>query len=407
MTSETRVVADRYELGDLLGRGGMADVHRGTDRVLHRPVAVKVLRETADDESDRHRFTAEARTLARLSHPGLVMVLDAGTTAERPFLVMELVEGQTLAQCCAGHALPAARVAALGAQLAEALAYAHAQGVVHRDVKPGNVLVGSADRVKLADFGIARLLGDAVRHTRTGQAIGTAAYLAPEQVQGGEITPAVDVYSLGLVLLEALTGERSFPGTPTESALARLQRTPEVPAWLPAGWRDLLAAATALDPAQRPTARQVTDHLTTLASTDPSAADPSATGPKPAPAVSTQVLPQAPPAPTTTATGPAATGPTGTGPTYPGPARTPWPARAREAASHVPHHLWGVLGAVAAILLVLVVVALAASTGSNGSNGSNGSKGSGSGHHDLPANTPDRLQQPLQDLHDAVRGGAS
>ena len=393
MTSETRVVADRYELGDLLGRGGMADVHRGTDRVLHRPVAVKVLRETADDESDRHRFTAEARTLAGLSHPGLVMVLDAGTTAERPFLVMELVEGRTLAQCCAGHALPAARVAALGAQLAEALAYAHAQGVVHRDVKPGNVLVGGADRVKLADFGIARLLGDAVRHTRTGQAIGTAAYLAPEQVQGGEITPAVDVYSLGLVLLEALTGERSFPGTPTESALARLQRAPDVPAWLPAGWRDLLVAATALDPAHRPTARQVADHLTALAATDPSATDPAANGTAPAPAASTQVLPQAPPTPGATATNPAAAGPT-----YAGPAATPWPVRAREAASRVPHHLWGVIGAVAAILLVLVVVALAAS---------NGSGGSGSGHHDIPANTPDRLQQPLQDLHDAVRGGAS
>src|SRR6476469_3121215 len=113
----------------------MADVHRATDRVLHRAVAVKVLRDTADDESDRLRFTAEARTLAGLSHPGLVMVLDAGTTSERPYLVMELVTGQTLAQCCSGQALAPARVAAVGSRLAEALAYAHQQGVVHRDVK--------------------------------------------------------------------------------------------------------------------------------------------------------------------------------------------------------------------------------------------------------------------------------
>ncbi|NYD43161.1 protein kinase domain-containing protein [Nocardioides panaciterrulae] len=393
MTSETGVVADRYELGELLGRGGMADVHRATDRVLQRPVAVKVLRETADEESDRLRFTAEARTLARLSHPGLVMVLDAGTTAERPYLVMELVEGQTLAQCCSGGSLPPDRVAALGAQLADALAYAHGQGVVHRDVKPGNVLIGRADRVKLADFGIARLLGDAVRHTRTGHAIGTAAYLAPEQVQGGEITPAVDVYSLGLVLLEALTGERSFPGTPTESALARLQRAPEVPAWLPPGWRELLQATSALDPAARPTARQVADELAALA------AGSTGTRTAPAPADPTRVLPGPPPAPpgrtVLAAPRPAAAPTATTGPAHSGPDRAPLPARARAAAGRVPRHLWGVLGAVAAILVVLVVVALAATGGSS------------SGRDDLPSNTPARLRQPLQDLHDAVHGGAS
>ena len=206
------VVAERYTLGDRLGSGGMAVVYRATDRVLHRDVAVKVLRDTADDETDRLRFTSEARTLAALSHRHLVMVLDAGTTADQPFLVMELVEGMTLSQRIADGPLAPDEVAEIGAQLADALAYAHGQGVIHRDVKPGNVLLGRSG-VKLADFGIARLVGDTVRHTMTGQAIGTAAYISPEQVLGHDVTPAADVYALGLVLLEVLTGERAYPGS--------------------------------------------------------------------------------------------------------------------------------------------------------------------------------------------------
>ena len=410
MTSEPRLVADRYELGELLGRGGMADVHRATDRVLHRDVAVKVLRDTADDESDRLRFIAEARTLARLSHPGLVMVLDAGTTAERPYLVMELVEGQTLAQCCSGSALPAARVAAVGTQLADALAYAHHQGVVHRDVKPGNVLLDGEDRVKLADFGIARLIGDTVRHTQTGQAIGTAAYLAPEQVQGREVTPAADVYSLALLLLEALTGERSFPGAPTEAALARLQRAPAIPDWLSEEWRTLLAAATALDPAQRPPAAQVAERLARLAGTTPTACA-APTGPPPAaPPPASPASPGSPASPASPASPMSATAVAGPAPDAtlvmsrstpaterrPAAAAGPSPlARARAAAGDVPAHLWGVIGAVAAIVVVLVVVSLAAGGGS------------GNGERGIPADTPAQLRQPLQDLHDAVQGGGS
>lgn len=381
MTSEPTVLAERYDLGEVIGRGGMAEVYRATDRVLHRDVAVKVLRDTADDESDRLRFTAEARTLARLSHPGLVMVLDAGTTSERPYLVMELVEGQTLAKCCSGQALEPARVANIGAQLADALAYAHDEGVVHRDVKPGNVLLDAADRVKLADFGIARLIGDTVRHTRTGHAIGTAAYLAPEQVQGGDISPAVDVYSLGLVLLESLTGERAFPGSPTESALARLQRQPVVPAWLPADWQRLLTAMTALEPGQRPDARAAAGELERLVHAAPGA--PAAGG-----VDETMVLSQPVPQ-TAVQTTPAAPAPS----PVPGPARRDWLAEARTAATNVPHHLWGVIGAVTAIVVLVVIVALASGSGS-------GSTGDGP-----PAGTPQRLEQPLQDLHDAVDGG--
>ena len=222
------ILGDRYLLGEVIGRGGMADVYRATDQLLSRPVAIKVLRETADDETDRRRFTAEATTLARLNHVNLVMVLDAGITAEQPYLVMELVEGPTLGQRTQTGPLELAEVGRIGAQMADALAYAHGAGVVHRDVKPGNVLLGSDGRTRLADFGIARLIGDTVRHTKTGHAIGTPAYLSPEQVRGDDVTPAVDVYSLGLVLLEALTGERAFPGRPPSrrsSGSARRRRS--------------------------------------------------------------------------------------------------------------------------------------------------------------------------------------
>lgn len=369
------VLADRYALGDVLGRGGMADVHRATDRVLGRPVAVKVLRETAADRADRLRFTAEARTLARLSHPGLVMVLDAGMTAERPYLVMELVEGHTLAQLCVDGPLPTGRVAALGAQVAAALAYVHGAGVLHRDVKPGNVIVTAEDRTKLADFGIARLIGDAVRHTQTGHAIGTAAYLAPEQVRGDEMTTAVDVYSLGLVLLEAATGERSFPGSATEAALARLSRDPEVPSTLSARWQTLLAAMTAMAPGQRPTAADVADELSSLASSGPRGLLEDACGGPAANQVgSTRVLTVGSASPGASAT-------------------TLRPVRGvlRKTVRSVPGHQRAVVAAVAAILLLVVVVAIA-------------SGGGGGSNYQPPPNTPSPLQKPLTDLHDAVNG---
>ena len=254
-------VGGRYEVQRLLGRGGMADVYAARDTVLGRAVAVKVLRDTAN----RDRFETEAQTLARLAHPGLVTVLDAGITDDQPWLVMELIDGATLADCCSGVALDPQRVAALGAQLADALSYVHASGFIHRDVKPGNVLLTGDGRVLLADFGIARLVDGAPTVTDTGFTVGTAAYLAPEQVRGEPVTPAVDVYSLGLVLLEALTGERAYPGTTAEAAVARLTRSPTVPATLPRDWQNLLAVMTELDPAKRPSPAQMAGALRSIA----------------------------------------------------------------------------------------------------------------------------------------------
>jgi eukaryotic-like serine/threonine-protein kinase len=392
---QTVVLAERYELHDVLGRGGMADVYRATDRVLDRQVAVKVLRDSAGDETDRLRFTAEARTLAGLSHAGLVTVLDAGITAEQPFLVMELVEGTTLGRLCAARPLAPDRVRMIGAQVADAVAYAHGRGVVHRDVKPGNVLVGRDDRVKLADFGIARLLGDTVRHTRTGHAIGTAAYLAPEQVQGEELTPAVDVFSLGLVLLEALTGVRAYPGTPTESALARLSRPPHVPVELGDDWRTLLTAMTAREPADRPTAAQVAERLQPEPFATHTAERPTRSGDtavlptteRPGDALDARVLDRAGAAPHTSMTD------------RTGDALGRRPGRLAGRLAGLPGHQRGVGAAVAALLVLMVIVAIATGIGSGG-----GSAG-GDGRDDLREQTPTRLQQPLSDLHDAVNGG--
>ncbi|WP_193662219.1 serine/threonine-protein kinase [Nocardioides kribbensis] len=375
----TTMVAGRYRLGEVLGRGGMADVHRATDTVLAREVAVKLLRSTADQASDRARFTAEARTLAGLSHRGLVTVLDAGVDAEHPFLVMELVEGTTLGARLADGPLPAAEAARIGQQVADALSYAHGRGVVHRDVKPGNVLLAPDGRVKLADFGIARLIGDTVRHTQTGTAVGTAAYLAPEQVRGEELDTSVDVWSLGLVLLEALTGERAYPGSPTESAMARLHRPPPVPADLPPGWSDLLCAMTAADPAARPSTAQVAARLGALRQGPP------AGPPGPPPYVE--------PAPTAVLTAPVASPGPPPPPLHPptGAAGRPRRGPGARLAALEPHQK-GLAGALGGIVLLLVVAAFA----------STGSAGDPAEVEPVPDDVPARLQSPLQDLHDAV-----
>ena len=289
------VIGGRYRLDVLVGRGGTAEVWAATDTSLDRTVALKLVT-VAHDESAA-RAADEARTLAQLSHPNLVQVFDAGTDGSgRPWVVMEYVEGDTLGEAMRKGPLPLAKVTEIGIAVADALAHVHSTGLVHRDVKPGNVLLGRVP--KLTDFGIARLV-DSAKVTTTGLMVGTAAYLAPEQVAGEQVGPAVDVYALGLVLLEVLTGKREYDGPPVEAAMARLSRSPELPASLPPGWPGLLAAMTAREPADRPTASQVASILrdlqagTTATTVLPAAASPvtdrttvlprTAAAPRPAP----------------------------------------------------------------------------------------------------------------------------
>ena len=254
MITVDSLLAGRYRLTALLGSGGMADVYTAHDELLERPVAVKVLRGSVADHG--LRFTSEMRVLSQLSHPGIVHLFDAGEHDDTPFLVMELVSGRPLSDRLAEGPLTPAEAADLGRALAGALAHAHGLGIVHRDVKPANVLLDRDGRVRLTDFGIAQL-SDATRLTVTGTTMGTAAYIAPEQLRGERVGPAADVYSLGLVLLEALTGDKEFDGTPVEAAMARLSRDPRVADELPAPWPGLLRAMTDADPARRPSAAEV------------------------------------------------------------------------------------------------------------------------------------------------------
>ena len=263
------VLAERYALDDVIGRGGMADVYLATDQVLERDVAVKVLRTHAVTDRDRARFRDEAKLLAALDHPGLVTVLDAGLSEDDvPYLVLEYVDGTSLATLCQNGPIAAHRIAPIGAELAAVLTYVHGREIVHRDIKPSNILVGRDGAVRLADFGIARMLGDTTGHTASGTTIGTAAYLAPEQVRGDPVTPASDIYSLGLVLLEALTGRRAYTGAPMEAALARLHAAPLIPTSLPTGWPALLSRMTDMDPGRRPDAGEVLQAIRSLDSTE-------------------------------------------------------------------------------------------------------------------------------------------
>ncbi|MFF3918638.1 serine/threonine-protein kinase [Streptomyces sp. NPDC001852] len=260
------LLADRYQLQERLGRGAMGEVWRAADQLLGRPVAVKLL--CAEDAADAERFRLEAQTAGRLNHPNVVGMYDFGSHQGRLYLVMELVEGWSLAQDRSLRGVLAPQdAAAVVAQVAAGLAAAHRQGVVHRDVKPANVMLTGDRTAKVADFGIARFADEAAGSlTVTGKILGTADYLAPERALGRPAQPASDVYSLGCVLYELLTGRPPFRGATSLAVVQQhVDAVPPPPVRLrpgtPQPLSDYVLRLLAKDPAHRPTAQQAADWL--------------------------------------------------------------------------------------------------------------------------------------------------
>ncbi|QOV41000.1 serine/threonine protein kinase [Streptomyces ferrugineus] len=261
------LIAGRYRLGESIGRGGMGEVWRAYDTTLARHVAVKLLLPQDSDPTATSRFRLEAQTAARIGHPNVVGVRDFGEYDNRLFLVMELVEGDSLARLLAvSGAQPAERVARIAAQAAAGLAAAHRQGIVHRDIKPGNLLLDTDGTLKIGDFGIARFMDDpGAALTATGQIVGTSLYLAPERALGQPAGPASDVYALGCVLYQLLTGRPPFQADSAVAILHQhLDAAPVPPrelgvAGLPPAFENYLLGLLAKEPEQRPTAQQAAD----------------------------------------------------------------------------------------------------------------------------------------------------
>ena len=253
-----RVFSGRYELTHLVARGGMAQVYRARDRLLDRPVALKVLfPELSVDRAFVERFRREAQAAANLSHPNIVPVFDWGEDGGTYYIVMEYIDGQPLSQALrSGGPLPPDRVAQMGARVADALAYAHRHGVVHRDVKPGNVLLTSDEQVKVTDFGIARAINTEESLTQTGAVMGTATYFSPEQAEGVGVDARSDIYSLGVLLYEMVAGRPPFVGdSPVAVASKHVREQPPAlsdlnPA-VPPALEAVIAKAMAKSPSHR------------------------------------------------------------------------------------------------------------------------------------------------------------
>lgn len=266
MTELGDVLSGRYRLERLLGRGGMSDVYEAHDLSADVRVAIKLVR--SGDPEFAKRLEREVQALESLEHPGLIRLLDTGQFADQAYLVMDYVDGPTLASSLRGGHLAAPDVAHMGAQLADTLAYVHAQGIVHRDVKPSNILLSGDGTAWLGDFGVA-LLHDATTITAVGSTLGTVTYMAPEQFEGSAVGAPADVWSLGVVLLESLTGRRVFEGAPSEIVARRLRGPVTLDDQLPVPWKMLLGAMLDEHPTSRPASRDVAALLVTPAFSTP------------------------------------------------------------------------------------------------------------------------------------------
>jgi serine/threonine protein kinase len=261
------LLSGRYRVEELIGRGSQSTVYRAYDELLQRDVAIKLFRNDEDDVERTRQQGQEIRILAGMGHHALVTLFDAGADLRDPearltYLVMELVRGPDLRHRTAQGSLSAAHMALIGHDLADGLSYIHHHGIVHRDIKPANILLvdysndDRRPRAKLTDFGVAVFTGNN-NSPDDGGTSGTPAYLSPEQAAGEPAGPHSDIYSLGLVLLEGLTGKMAYPGAPIQSAVARLLHDPQIPEELAPMWVSLLSSMLARDPAARPPAREV------------------------------------------------------------------------------------------------------------------------------------------------------
>ena len=253
---------DRYEIIEAVGYGAMGAVYRAFDPLIKRPVAVKTLRldvppQSPDYKAFLNRFATEARTAGRLSHPNIITLYDVGHTEDQvPWLAMEFVEGQTVAELVQGERLRPEVVVGLVSQIAAAIDYAHTEGVIHRDIKPSNVIIFGGEKVKVTDFGIAKLMDADVTHS--GLMMGTPSYMSPEQAMGEELDGRTDIFSLGVVAFEMLSGKQPFPGNNVTSILYKLVHSDpvhpddlEVLGLLPDKWHQVFSRVLAKDPIER------------------------------------------------------------------------------------------------------------------------------------------------------------
>ncbi len=262
-TTQRLVLGGRYELGRVIGRGGMGTVYDATDRRLDRRVAVKILRpDLAEQPRARRRFETEARAAAQLAHPNVVTVYDSGEDDGVPFLVMERLPGRTLADDLALGSLRIDRARELGLEILASLAAAHDAGIVHRDIKPGNVLLTTDGHAKVSDFGIAKAVDDSDQ-TQTADLVATVGYLAPERMGGEQASPRSDLYSVGVLLYEALSGRHAFTGdTPVAVMLAVEHGDVERLTNVPQPFATVVERAMARVPARRyQSAREMADAL--------------------------------------------------------------------------------------------------------------------------------------------------